>query len=65
MSIEELMGRLLTVEETHALDGSSRQLLLTKEEWEVSKKQTRDNGRPRAAANRDRKAKCRDDTKPK
>jgi hypothetical protein len=44
---------------------TSGQLLLTKEEWEVSKKQTRDNKRPRAAANKDRKAKCGDDTKPK
>src|SRR6266542_1821243 len=46
MSIEELSGRLLTVEENSALDSDdhSGRLLLTSEEWEARRKATRGNG---------------------
>ena len=46
MSIEELSGRLLTVEENSALDSDdhSGRLLLTAEEWEARRKATRGNG---------------------
>src|SRR5881394_2865509 len=46
MSIEELSGRLLAVEENSALDSDdhSGRLLLTAEEWEARRKATRGNG---------------------
>src|SRR6266540_1984841 len=46
MSIEELSGRLLAVEENSVLDGDdhSGRLLLTAEEWKVRRKATRGNG---------------------
>ena len=46
MSIEELNGRLLAVEDNSALDNDdhSGRLLLTAEEWEARRKATRGNG---------------------
>lgn len=68
MSIEELSGRLLVVEENDALNGvdDSGQLLLTEEQWRARhKKGSRDvGGSSSGGDNRQGKKKGRDDKRP-